>query len=93
MAGEIKRAEREEGTIAVGRVGSGQWSVWGGDAGVKVVEGGFRARKGEPDGKAARGEADRKGTRATRAPTENPDRTASGVRPDLYRATSGREPS
>ncbi|KND60901.1 Periplasmic nitrate reductase precursor [Candidatus Burkholderia verschuerenii] len=43
MAAQFKRVLKEKGPTAVGMFGSGQWTVWEGYAGVKLMKAGFRS--------------------------------------------------
>jgi nitrate reductase NapA len=49
MADHFKKALREKGPTAVGMFGSGQWTVWEGYAGVKLMKAGFRSNNIEPN--------------------------------------------
>jgi len=49
MAEKWKKALKEKGPTAVGMFGSGQWAVWDGYAGVKLMKAGFRSNNIEPN--------------------------------------------
>src|SRR5690606_6283094 len=49
MAEQFKRVLREKGPTAVGRFGSGQWTIWEGYAASKLMRGGFRSNNLEPN--------------------------------------------
>jgi len=49
MAEKFKDALKEKGPSAVGMFGSGQWTVWEGYAGVKLIKAGFRSNNIDPN--------------------------------------------
>ncbi|BAO92383.1 periplasmic nitrate reductase subunit alpha [Caballeronia cordobensis] len=49
MAEQFKRVLKEKGPTAVGMFGSGQWTVWEGYAGVKLMKAGFRSNNIDPN--------------------------------------------
>jgi len=49
MAEKFKDALKEKGPSAVGMFGSGQWTVWEGYAGVKLMKAGFRSNNLDPN--------------------------------------------
>jgi nitrate reductase NapA len=49
MAEKFKEAIKEKGPSAVGMFGSGQWTVWEGYAGVKLMKAGFRSNNIDPN--------------------------------------------
>ncbi len=49
MAEKWKETLREKGPTAVGMFGSGQWTVWEGYAGVKLMKAGFRSNNIDPN--------------------------------------------
>src|SRR5688572_9312443 len=49
MAEQWKRVLREKGPTAVGMFGSGQWTIWEGYAGLKLMKGGFRTNNLDPN--------------------------------------------
>ncbi len=49
MAEKWKEALRDKGPTAVGMFGSGQWTVWEGYAGVKLMKAGFRSNNIDPN--------------------------------------------
>ncbi|RZL92209.1 MAG: periplasmic nitrate reductase subunit alpha [Variovorax sp.] len=49
MAAQFKRVLKEKGPTAVGMFGSGQWTVWEGYAGLKLMKAGFRSNNLDPN--------------------------------------------
>ncbi|SAL59768.1 molybdopterin oxidoreductase [Caballeronia arvi] len=49
MAEQFKRVLKEKGPTAIGMFGSGQWTVWEGYAGVKLMKAGFRSNNLDPN--------------------------------------------
>ena len=49
MAEQFKRVLKEKGPTAVGMFGSGQWTVWEGYAGLKLMKAGFRSNNLDPE--------------------------------------------
>src|SRR6476659_6336049 len=49
MAEQFKRVLKEKGPTAVGMFGSGQWTVWEGYAGLKLMKAGFRSNNLDPN--------------------------------------------
>lgn len=49
MAEQFKHVLKEKGPTAVGMFGSGQWTVWEGYAGVKLMKAGFRSNNIDPN--------------------------------------------
>jgi nitrate reductase NapA len=49
MAEKFKYALKEKGPSAVGMFGSGQWTVWEGYAGAKLIKAGFRSNNLDPN--------------------------------------------
>ncbi|SAK96018.1 molybdopterin oxidoreductase [Caballeronia calidae] len=49
MAEQFKRVLKEKGPTAIGMFGSGQWTVWEGYAGVKLMKAGFRSNNIDPN--------------------------------------------
>lgn len=49
MAGKWKQTLKSKGPTAVGMFGSGQWTVWEGYAGVKLMKAGFRSNNIDPN--------------------------------------------
>ncbi|MGI0118103.1 nitrate reductase catalytic subunit NapA [Zooshikella sp. RANM57] len=49
MADKFKQALNKKGPTSVGMFGSGQWTVWEGYAGVKLMKAGFRSNNIEPN--------------------------------------------
>jgi nitrate reductase NapA len=49
MADQFKRVLKEKGPTAVGMFGSGQWTVWEGYAGLKLMKAGFRSNNLDPN--------------------------------------------
>ncbi|BAN28095.1 periplasmic nitrate reductase subunit alpha [Caballeronia insecticola] len=49
MAQHFKRVLKDKGPTAVGMFGSGQWTVWEGYAGVKLMKAGFRSNNIDPN--------------------------------------------
>ncbi|MEN8217976.1 MAG: nitrate reductase catalytic subunit NapA [Pseudomonadota bacterium] len=49
MAEKFKEALKEKGPSAVGMFGSGQWTIWEGYAGVKLMKAGFRSNNLDPN--------------------------------------------
>ncbi len=49
MAEKFKDALKEKGPSAVGMFGSGQWTIWEGYAGVKLMKAGFRSNNIDPN--------------------------------------------
>jgi nitrate reductase NapA len=49
MAEQFKRVLKEKGPTAVGMLGSGQWTVWEGYAGLKLMKAGFRSNNLDPN--------------------------------------------
>jgi nitrate reductase NapA len=49
MAEKFKAALKEKGPSAVGMFGSGQWTVWEGYAGAKLIKAGFRSNNLDPN--------------------------------------------
>ncbi|SAK74337.1 molybdopterin oxidoreductase [Caballeronia catudaia] len=49
MAEQFKRVLKEKGPTAIGMFGSGQWTVWEGYAGLKLMKAGFRSNNLDPN--------------------------------------------
>src|SRR5678816_3783360 len=49
MAEQFKRALKAKGPTSVGMFGSGQWTVWEGYAGLKLMKAGFRSNNLDPN--------------------------------------------
>src|SRR3954452_24105581 len=49
MAAQFKRVLKEKGPTAVGMFGSGQWTIWEGYAGLKLMKAGFRSNNLDPN--------------------------------------------
>src|SRR6478752_1168224 len=49
MAEQFKRVLKEKGPTAIGMFGSGQWTIWEGYAGLKLMKGGFRSNNLDPN--------------------------------------------
>ncbi len=49
MAEQFKRVLNEKGPTAVGMFGSGQWTIWEGYAGLKLMKAGFRSNNLDPN--------------------------------------------
>ncbi|SAK81395.1 molybdopterin oxidoreductase [Caballeronia hypogeia] len=49
MAEQFKRVLKDKGPTAIGMFGSGQWTVWEGYAGVKLMKAGFRSNNLDPN--------------------------------------------
>ena len=49
MAQQFKRVLKEKGPTAVGMFGSGQWTIWEGYAGLKLMKAGFRSNNLDPN--------------------------------------------
>ena len=49
MAEQFKRVLKEKGPTAVGMFGSGQWTIWEGYAGLKLMKAGFRSNNLDPN--------------------------------------------
>lgn len=49
MAEQFKKALREKGPTSVGMFGSGQWTIWEGYAGAKLMKAGFRSNNIDPN--------------------------------------------
>jgi nitrate reductase NapA len=49
MAEQWKKALREKGPTSVGMFGSGQWTIWEGYAGLKLMKAGFRSNNLDPN--------------------------------------------
>ncbi|BCF96923.1 periplasmic nitrate reductase [Paraburkholderia sp. PGU19] len=49
MADQFKRVLKDKGPTAIGMFGSGQWTVWEGYAGVKLMKAGFRSNNIDPN--------------------------------------------
>ncbi|MEY4564876.1 MAG: hypothetical protein RLZZ618_4153 [Pseudomonadota bacterium] len=49
MAAQFKKVLKEKGPTAVGMFGSGQWTVWEGYAGLKLMKAGFRSNNLDPN--------------------------------------------
>jgi len=49
MAEQFKRVLKEKGPTAIGMFGSGQWTIWEGYAGLKLMKAGFRSNNLDPN--------------------------------------------
>src|SRR6476646_7418983 len=49
MAEQFKRVLKDKGPTAVGMFGSGQWTIWEGYAGLKLMKAGFRSNNLDPN--------------------------------------------
>ncbi|HCY61511.1 MAG TPA: periplasmic nitrate reductase subunit alpha [Oxalobacteraceae bacterium] len=49
MAQQFKKTLKEKGPTAVGMFGSGQWTIWEGYAGLKLMKAGFRSNNIDPN--------------------------------------------
>src|SRR3982750_4026020 len=49
MASQFKRGLKDKGPTAVGMFGSGQWTIWEGYAGLKLMKAGFRSNNLDPN--------------------------------------------
>ncbi|MDM0106853.1 periplasmic nitrate reductase subunit alpha [Variovorax sp. J22R24] len=49
MAAQFKRVLKDKGPTAVGMFGSGQWTIWEGYAGLKLMKAGFRSNNLDPN--------------------------------------------
>jgi nitrate reductase (cytochrome) len=49
MAAQFKRVLKDKGPTAVGMFGSGQWTIWEGYAGLKLMKAGFRTNNIDPN--------------------------------------------